>query len=113
MGYYARFVLDPIGMVRGRFAAFGDAYYAPSDDTGLFVLRHPDHLHEVLVQRASSFSKTHTAFRALGRVLGDGLLTSDGATWTRQRRLVQPAFATARRSRPRAARRRRLRSVRR
>jgi cytochrome P450 len=96
LGYYARFAIDPIGFVGERFATYGDAYFAPSEDGGLFVLRHPDHLHDVLVANASSFAKTHTAFQALGRVLGEGLLTSDGDTWKRQRRLVQPAFTPAR-----------------
>ena len=31
-------------------------------------------------------------YRALRRVLGNGLLTSDGEFWRRQRKLVQPAF---------------------
>ena len=94
--YYAAFALDPIGFVANRFATYGDVYYAPNDDGGLFVLRHPDHLREVLTTRASSFTKEHTAFAQLSRVLGEGLLTSDGETWTRQRRMVQPAFAPAR-----------------
>ena len=94
--YYAGFALDPIGFVAGRFEKYGDIYYAPNDDGGLFVLKHPDHLREVLTTRASSFTKEHTAFAQLSRVLGEGLLTSDGETWTRQRRMVQPAFAPAR-----------------
>ena len=94
--YYAGFALDPIGFVANRFEKYGDIYYAPNDDGGLFVLRHPDHLREVLTTRASSFTKEHTAFAQLSRVLGEGLLTSDGETWTRQRRMVQPAFAPAR-----------------
>ena len=94
--YYAAFALDPIGFVAGRFAQFGDLYFAPSRDGGLFVLKHPDHVREVLTTRASSFTKEHTAFTMLSRVLGKGLLTTDGDTWTRQRRMVQPAFAPSR-----------------
>jgi cytochrome P450 len=95
-GYYARFLIDPIGFVRSRFDAHGDIYYAPSDGGGLYVLRHPDHLREVLITRASSFSKEHSSFRQLARFLGGGLLTSDGAEWRRHRRMVQPAFQQAR-----------------
>jgi cytochrome P450 len=94
--YYAAFARDPIGFVKGRFDTYGDAYYAPSADGGLFVFRHPDHLREVLSTKASSFTKQHTAFSQLSRVLGEGLLTSDGDTWTRQRRMIGPAFAPAR-----------------
>lgn len=94
--YYASFALDPIGFVAGRFRDYGDLYYSPTSDGGLFVLKHPDHVREVLATRASSFSKEHTAFTMLQRVLGEGLLTTDGETWTRQRRMVQPAFAPSR-----------------
>ena len=94
--YYAAFARDPIGFVKGRFDAYGDSYYAPNADGGLFVFRHPDHLREVLSTKASAFSKEHTAFSQLSRVLGEGLLTSDGETWTRQRRMIGPAFASAR-----------------
>lgn len=94
--YFAGFALDPIGFVRGRFERYGDLYYAPGPDGGLYVARHPDHLREVLVTRASSYEKTHSAFQQLSRVLGDGLLTTDGDVWKRQRRMVQPAFTPAR-----------------
>jgi len=94
--YFAGFLFDPIGFVGRRFERYGDIYYAPSGGTGLYVVRHPDHLHEVLVTRASSFHKTHSAFARLSLVLGDGLLTTDGDTWKRQRRMVQPAFSSAR-----------------
>ncbi len=90
---------DPIGFVRRRFEQYGDIYFVPSrtgDDAGLYVLRHPDHIREVLVTRASCFTKQHSAFRQLAQFLGEGLLTADGDTWKRQRRMVQPAFASTR-----------------
>lgn len=91
------FLLDPLGVVAGRFARYGDLYHVPGGDgPGLFVVRHPDHLRDVLVTHAAKYTKTHTAFRQMARVLGDGLLTSDGDAWRRQRRMVQPAFARAR-----------------
>src|SRR5262245_10299983 len=79
--YYYGFAVDPIGFVGERFATYGDIYYAENKDGGLFVLRKPEHLHEVLVTRASAFGKQHTAFKQLSRVLGDGLLISEGDTW--------------------------------
>jgi cytochrome P450 len=93
------FLTDPIGFVRGRFAEYGDIYFVPSrtgEDAGLYVVRHPDHVREVLVTRAAAFTKQHSAFRQLAQFLGEGLLTSDGDSWKRQRRMVQPAFSTTR-----------------
>ena len=96
LGYYWSFLRDPIGFVGDRFSRYGDIYYAPSADGGLYVLRHPDDLREVLITQAAKFSKGHSAFRQLSRFLGDGLLTSDGDTWKRHRRMIQPAFARPR-----------------
>ena len=89
-------VVDPIGTVAGRFARYGDVYRVQFADGALYVLRHPDHVREVLVNQAGAFGKGHTAFARLGDVLGDSLLTSEGDDWRRQRRLVQPAFAQPR-----------------
>jgi cytochrome P450 len=45
----------------------------------------------VLVTNAGNFTKS-ADYRALARVLGQGLLTSEGEFWKRQRGLIQPAF---------------------
>ncbi len=68
----------------------------PNRDGGLYVLRHPEHIREVLVTHAECYAKTHSAFVRLGRVLGQGLLNTDGEVWRRQRRMIQPAFHKAR-----------------
>ncbi|MEM9695429.1 MAG: cytochrome P450, partial [Myxococcota bacterium] len=94
--YYYRFFRDSIGAVEERFDRYGDIYYAPSDGVGLYVLKHPDHLHDVLAKRAADFGKTHTAFTQLEDFVGRGLLLTDGEEWRRQRRLVNPAFAKKR-----------------
>ena len=83
---------DLIGVVGRRFAAFGDIYFVPNADGGLYVIRHPDHIREVLVTNAECWAKTHSAFIRLGRVLGQGLLNTDGEVWRRHRRMIQPAF---------------------
>lgn len=94
--YYLGFARDPIGFVRRRFETYGDIYHVASKGPGLYVARHPDHLRDVLVTHAAKVRKEHTAFQLLSRVLGDGLLTTDGDVWKRQRRMLQPAFQQAR-----------------
>jgi cytochrome P450 len=88
---------DPFGTVTRRFERYGDVYWIDQPSgRPLYVLRHPDHIKDVLVTNASAFDKQHIAFHRLARVLGDALVTSDGERWRRQRRLVQPAFARSR-----------------
>ncbi len=56
-----------------------------------FLLSHPDHVHQVLVEDANGFRKGRLMQRAR-RLLGDGLLTSEGDLHRVQRRRLQPAF---------------------
>ena len=52
---------------------------------------HPRDIETVLVTNSGNFTKS-ADYRALARVLGQGLLTSEGEFWKRQRSLIQPAF---------------------
>ena len=66
---------------------------------GLFdmcIVNHPDLIRPVLTQDYRHFSKNTTHYRLLRQVLGNGLVTNDGPDWVRQRRLIQPAFASRR-----------------
>jgi cytochrome P450 len=46
----------------------------------------------VLLENAANYTKDHGTYQMLRRVFGNGLLTSDGSFWVRQRRLAAPAF---------------------
>ena len=59
--------------------------------TRVYLISHPDLIEEVLVAEARNFIK-HFALRMNRLMLGNGLLTSEGDFWLRQRRLIQPAF---------------------
>jgi len=79
---------DVLGTVGQRFATYGDFYYAEGPDVDIYSTCHPDLIHRVLVTHARSF---HKRTRDL-ELLGNGLLTSDGEEWRRQRRRIQPGF---------------------
>ena len=56
----------------------------------------PDLIEKILLtEHAARVTKTNIERRALGPILGDGLLTSDGATWKWQRRTTAPLFRHA------------------
>lgn len=55
------------------------------------LINHPDLVEEVMVAKQRSFTKARTLQEAR-RVLGDGLLTSEGEVHLRHRRLISPLF---------------------
>jgi cytochrome P450 len=59
------------------------------------LVSHPRLIDEVLVARARDFTK-HFALRLNPRAMGNGLLTSEGDFWRRQRRMAAPAFHPSR-----------------
>jgi len=57
----------------------------------IFLASHPDLVEQVLVTDAKHYIK-HFGARMYKPVLGNGLVTSEGDFWLRQRKLSQPAF---------------------
>ena len=62
----------------------------------IYIVNHPDLIRPVLTQDYRHFSKNTIHYRMLRQVMGNGLVTNDGPDWVRQRRLIQPAFASRR-----------------
>jgi cytochrome P450 len=57
----------------------------------IYLLNEPEHVKEVLVTQQNNFTKSRVLQRSK-RMLGEGLLTSEGEFHLRQRRMMQPAF---------------------
>ena len=57
----------------------------------VWLASHPDLIEQVMVRSNKGYLKSRAERRGLS-FLGDGLLTSEGEFWRRQRRLQQPAF---------------------
>lgn len=55
----------------------------------------PELLHEILVEKAKSFMKSPGLRGPLRPLAGEGLFTSDGDLWKRQRKLMSPLFTHA------------------
>lgn len=56
------------------------------------VAASPKVVEQILLNSTSQISKQTRGYDQMRRVLGNGLLTSEGSFWLRQRRLAQPAF---------------------
>jgi len=80
LGFYSRCARDYGDVVKLRYL------HVP-----ICLLIHPRDIEYVLVVNPGNFTKS-ADYRALARVLGNGLLTNEGKSWQRQRGLIQPAF---------------------
>jgi len=82
---------DPLAVLTTWARKFGDIFYYRAGWVDVFFLNHPDYIESVLVTNHKNFIKDRV-MRNSRWFFGDGLLTSEGAQWMRQRRLSQPAF---------------------
>jgi cytochrome P450 len=82
---------DPLKFLTRVAREYGDVVRFKVGPQRAFLLNHPDYVRDVLVTHHERFHKGRALQRAK-RLLGEGLLTSEGAFWRRQRRLAQPAF---------------------
>lgn len=86
------FARNPLGFFEGNRQKFGDIYEARlSRFITSYVFCKPEYVKHILVDNAKNYKKSF-AYDFLKRSLGNGLVTSEGDFWLRQRRIAQPAF---------------------
>jgi len=90
-GSVTDFRRDQLGFYETCAREHGDAVETKMGPYRILMIYLPDAIEEMLVTRARDFIKS-PGVQLLRPLLGDGLLLSEGDTWLRQRRLVQPAF---------------------
>jgi len=83
---------DPLGTLQRISREYGDIVRIPIVSDSRIFLNHPDYIEQVTVIQQSKFHKSKLTKDVTGRLLGEGLLISEGDFWRRQRRLAQPAF---------------------
>lgn len=82
----------PHEFLAGIARRYGGTAAIPLPRTPVLVLHDPAGVRRVLVENARAYTKATIQYSALATVTGAGLLASDGASWRRHRRTVQPAF---------------------
>ena len=88
---FAEFKRDTLGFFQRAAAEYGDFVPMRFGPIRAVFLNHPNTIEQVLVNDYRNFHKGD-ALRRNRVVFGNGLLTSEGDFWRRQRKLVQPAF---------------------
>lgn len=83
--------LDPLRFLPEVVRQYGDVVRFQFGKQETYLLNDPELIRDVLVTHDRRFSKG-PGLRVAERLLGQGLLTSEGAFHRRQRRLAQPAF---------------------
>ena len=89
---FRRFVAEPHHVLLEMLKEYGD-FVCWRGLYDLYVVNHPDFIRPVLSRSHEHFSKRIIDYRVMSGVMGDGLVTSDGPLWARQRRLMQPVFS--------------------
>ncbi|MBL8092769.1 MAG: cytochrome P450 [Anaerolineales bacterium] len=84
---------DPLGFFVDLERRYGPVARLPfGPGRFAFLLSDPGAIQHVLQDQARRYTKRTFQYTTLSLVTGQGLLTSDGPVWLRQRRLMQPAF---------------------
>lgn len=93
LGSLRPFARDPLGFLTSCARDYGDVVRLRFLTRQVFLLNGLADVEAVLSTQAAKFVKP-ASLRTPGvrRVMGQGLVTSDGEFWRRQRRLAQPAF---------------------
>jgi cytochrome P450 len=90
LGVAPEFARDPLGCME-RVARQGDVVRLRFGPIEAHQLKNPEHIGLVLAD-PRTFNKQIPTYHRMRQLLGDGLITSDGAFWLKQRRIAQPAF---------------------
>jgi cytochrome P450 len=82
----------PLSFLLEMTRQYGDVVRLPLRSGPLYLINHPDGIRQVLQEHAANFGKDPHENSIFIRFVGQSILTTEGATWLRLRRLEQPAF---------------------
>ncbi len=80
------FTSQPERLYRAKMAEFKTLFFHS------YLINQPDLIHTVLKERPEDFPKSGVISSSLKDLLGNAVFVTNGATWKRQRRMIDPAF---------------------
>jgi cytochrome P450 len=91
-GAAREFASERLAFITECRETYGDFVHFRLFNRHAYLLNDPDHVRFVLVEHPELFQKTPLLKKNTRRIIGNGLLTSEGEFHKRQRKLTQPAF---------------------
>ena len=92
VGHFLPFIHNPLALLdRGR-RENGPIFHTNVFGTSLWVMNEPAAVKHIFVDHPDRYTKQTQIWKRVRQIVGNGLLTSDGDFWKRQRRIIQPAF---------------------
>ena len=84
---------ESLERLRAYIRDYGDFFrvFSPRRGSFTYVVNHPDAIKRVLLTNHRNYTKG-VGTDQIAILLGRGIMTSEGALWQRQRRMLQPAF---------------------
>jgi cytochrome P450 len=84
-------IRDPMGFIEKWHHQLGDMYEISTVTHPVVIVTDPEVVRHILQENHRNYHKSFD-YEILSLALGQGLLTNEGESWLRQRRLAQPAF---------------------
>ena len=86
-----KFLHDPLKLLTDISHTYGDIAHFKFGSQNVYFLNNPDYIEDVLVTNYKKFIKSR-GLQVSKRLLGNGLVTSEGEYHDLQRHLIQPTF---------------------
>lgn len=93
LGHLPSLAADVIGFFVKSHREHGDTVFLRLGAWPTLLLAGSDDIETVLVKEHMKFHKNSFFWRHVTAIFGNGLLTNEGASWQKQRRLAAPAFS--------------------
>ena len=94
LGNVLEFKKDTVGAIVRGWREYGDVvkFRGPGQFFPLHLFAHPDHIQYVFQDNFRNYRRQDFLRKKFQMVVGNGLVTSEGDSWVRQRKLAQTAF---------------------
>src|ERR671939_2110638 len=85
------FIHNPIKIMMDIAYTYGDIAHFKFGRQHVYLINNPHYIEDILIRNYKNFIKSR-GLQVSKRLLGEGLVTSEGEYHDRQRRIIQPAF---------------------